>query len=154
MALIHQKLYQQDNLTGVNMKEYLVDLVNTIQQTFKDTNTAIQADIVCNELSLDVDTAIPLGLIINELVTNCYKYAFTGRNSGLIIIRLEEEKKKLVLEVKDNGAGLPDSFDINNTKSFGMKLIQSLAAKLEADIETTNSDGAIFKLSISNYQPA
>ncbi len=154
MALIHQKLYQQNNLTGVNMKEYLNDLVTTIQQTFRDRNTLIQADIVCNNLSLDVDSAIPLGLIINELITNCYKYAFIDKKDGHIIIRLEEEQSQLILEVKDNGSGLPAGFDINSTKSFGMKLIQSLAAKLEASIETKNDNGAIFKLSITNYQPA
>lgn len=154
MALIHQKLYQQDNLTAVNMSEYLDDLVGTIQQTFRDNNTTVKADIICNDLSLDVDTAIPLGLIINELVTNCYKYAFTGRNVGQIIIRLEEEQQRLILEVKDNGAGLPPAFDIHNTKSFGMKLVQSLAAKLEAAIQTKNDNGAVFRLTISNYQPA
>ncbi|MBL7748900.1 MAG: ATP-binding protein [Chitinophagaceae bacterium] len=152
MALIHQKLYQQDNLTGVNMKEYLDDLVNTIQQTFRDNTTVIKADILCNDLSLDVDTAIPLGLIINELVTNCYKYAFTGKNNGQIIIRLEEEQQQLILEVKDDGAGLPEGFDMNTTRSFGMKLVQSLAAKLEAHIESRNDNGAVFKLTINNYQ--
>jgi two-component system, sensor histidine kinase PdtaS len=153
MALIHQKLYQQDNLTGVNMKEYLDDLVNTIQQTFRDKHTAVKAVIQCNNLSLDVDTAIPLGLIINELITNCYKYAFTGKTNGQIIIRLEEEQLKLILEVKDDGAGFPEGFELNATRSFGMKLVQSLAAKLEAHIEHRNENGAVFKLTISNYQP-
>lgn len=152
MALIHQKLYQQENLTGVNMKEYLGDLIHTIQQTFKDNHTIIQADIICNDLSLDVDTAIPLGLIINELVTNCYKYAFNGKSNGQIIIRLEEEKKKLMLEVKDNGGGLPAGFDMQKTKSFGMKLVQSLANKLEATVEIKSDKGATFCLTINNYQ--
>lgn len=155
MALIHQKLYQQDNLTGVKMREYLYDLVSSIQQTFKDNQTTIKASIECDDLNLDVDTAIPLGLIINELITNCYKYAFTGRNNGSIMIRLEEkEAKKLVLEVRDNGAGLPRDFDINGTRSFGMKLIQSLAAKLEATIDTYSENGTVFMLHISNYLPA
>jgi two-component system, sensor histidine kinase PdtaS len=152
MALIHQKLYQQDNLTGVSMKEYLNDLVSSIQQTFRDNETSIKADIICDNLNLDVDTAIPLGLIINELITNCYKYAFTGKNNGSIIIRLEEEQKKLVLEVRDNGVGLPAAFDSTATKSFGMKLIHSLAAKLEATVENYNDNGTVFKLHISNYQ--
>jgi two-component sensor histidine kinase len=152
MALIHQKLYQQDNLTGVNMKEYLNDLAGTIQQTFKDNNTTVQADVICNDLLLDVDTAIPLGLIINELVTNCYKYAFTGRSNGQIIIRLEEAQRKLILEVKDDGTGLPTGFDLHNTKSFGMKLVQSLANKLEAEVETKSENGTLFQLTIHNYQ--
>ncbi len=152
MALIHQKLYQQDNLTGVHMKEYLNDLVATVQQTFRDNNTTVQASVICHNLSLDVDTAIPLGLIINELVTNCYKYAFTGRKAGQIIIRLEEQQKELLLEVKDDGIGFPTDFDMNNTKSFGMKLVQSLSAKLEAAIETKNEDGALFRLTIHNFQ--
>ena len=152
MALIHQKLYQQDNLTGVSMKEYLNDLVSSIQQTFKNSETTIKADIKCDHLNMDVDTAIPLGLIINELITNCYKYAFTGMNNGLIIIRLEEEQKKLALEVRDNGVGLPKDFDMITIKSFGMKLIHSLAAKLEATVEATSDNGTVFKLFISNYQ--
>lgn len=152
MALIHQKLYQQDNLTGVNMQEYLHDLVHTIQQTFKDNNTVVQADIICNQLTLDVDSAIPLGLIINELVTNCYKYAFAGKDTGRIIITLEEEAKKLLVEVRDDGKGYPEGFDVQQPKSFGMKLIQSLAAKLEATIETENDKGALFRLTVHNYQ--
>ena len=152
IALIHQKLYQQDNLTGVVMKEYLDDLVNSIQQTFKDRETTIKAVIECGNLNLDVDTAIPLGLIINELITNCYKYAFAGRSSGLVTIRLEEEEKKLVLEVRDDGIGLPAGFDRNNTRSFGMKLIHSLATKLEATVAAFTDNGTVFKLSISNYQ--
>ncbi|HWR33189.1 MAG TPA: histidine kinase dimerization/phosphoacceptor domain -containing protein, partial [Chitinophagaceae bacterium] len=152
MALIHQKLYQQDNLTGVNMKEYLSDLISSIQQTFKDSRTDIQAKIDCTELNLDVDTAIPLGLIINELITNCYKYAFIGKNAGLIHLRLFEKEKLLELEVRDNGGGLPVGFDMNNTRSFGMKLIQSLAAKLEASVQAYNDNGTVFKLSIPYKQ--
>ncbi|MBC7874400.1 MAG: sensor histidine kinase, partial [Ferruginibacter sp.] len=152
MALIHQKLYQQDNLTGVSMKEYLEDLVSSIQQTFKDKQTTITATIECGNLNLDVDTAIPLGLIINELITNCYKYAFTGRNNGHIVIRLDEHATKLLLEVRDNGIGLPEGFDMNTSRSFGMKLIQSLSAKLEATREALTDNGTVFKLSITNYK--
>ena len=153
MALIHQKLYQQDNLTGVSMQEYLTDLISSIQQTFKNNNQIVQTTIECDPLKLDVDTAIPLGLIINELITNCYKYAFIDKKEGNIIIRLREEKNHLLLEVKDDGNGLPADFDVNKTRSFGMKLIQSLAAKLEATLDVYTNNGTIAQLAITNYKP-
>lgn len=151
MALIHQKLYQQDNLSGVNMQEYLTDLLSAIQQTFRDNRQTVHSQILCNNLSLDVDTAIPLGLIVNELLTNCYKYAFPGKIEGALLIRLEEVNNTLILEVKDNGPGLPDSFDPARSKSFGMKLIQSLAAKLKAEISISNHQGLSFKMMIHQY---
>ena len=148
MALIHQKLYQQDNLTSINIKEYLSDLTSSVQQTFKDNRTNITVNIDCDDLKLDVDTAIPLGLIINELVTNCYKYAFTGKAEGTISIQLHKQINNLELIVKDNGIGLPESFNPEQTRSFGMKLIQSLAAKLEASMKAFTDNGTVIKLSI------
>ncbi len=154
MALIHQKLYQQENLTAVNMEEYLNDLVNSIQETFKFNNKNIRTTVNSHHLQFDVDTAIPLGLIINELVTNSYKYAFARRESGILQISLEENiSKKIVLEVKDNGEGFPPGFDSNNGKSFGMKLLQSLAAKLEAAYQFSNDNGAVFRMTFINQKP-
>ncbi len=152
MALIHQKLYQQDNLSAVNMSDYLSDLLAAIQQTFSDNQQRVDVQIICNQLNLDVDTAIPLGLIINELVTNSYKYAFKGRPNGQLKIRLEEENNILQLEIRDNGPGLTKGFEINKSKTFGMKLIQSLAAKLSAEIAVSSEQGVCFKLHIHQYQ--
>ncbi|HRG81379.1 MAG TPA: histidine kinase dimerization/phosphoacceptor domain -containing protein [Chitinophagaceae bacterium] len=152
MALIHQKLYQQDNLSGVNMSEYLYDLLATIQQTFRNNQQTVDSRIICDNLNLDVDTAIPLGLIINELVTNCYKYAFPGQKKGKLYIRLEETDRILILEVVDNGPGMPPGFELEKSRTFGMKLIQSLATKLSAEIYVSNESGLCFRLHIHHYQ--
>ena len=152
MALIHQKLYQQDNLSGVNMSEYLYDLLATIQQTFRNNQQTVDSRIICDNLNLDVDTAIPLGLIINELVTNCYKYAFPGQKKGKLYIRLEETDRILILEVVDNGPGMPPGFELEKSRTFGMKLIQSLATKLSGKIYISNESGLCIRLHIHQYQ--
>jgi len=152
IALLHQKLYQQENLTGVDMMEYIQDLSNTIQQTIKDEEKDIQVEINCNNLTLDVDTAIPLGLIINELLTNSFKYAFTDKTKGKILLHLNEVDDKLILLIKDDGKGFPNDFDLTKAKSFGMKLLQSLSIKLKAEVEIKNDNGAILRLIINNYK--
>ncbi len=152
MALIHQKLYQNDQLTVVNIGDYLQDLVQSIQQSFKNAKQEILVKITAKEIWLDVDAAIPIGLIINELVTNCYKYAFAGRDKGNISIAISEKEQQLQLTVADDGQGLPAGLDIHHTKSFGMKLIKSLADKLEATYQITNNNGACFHFTITNYK--
>lgn len=144
MALIHQKLYQQDNMTAVNLKEYLEELCGNIQQTFVNNTSQITATIDCEIMDMDTDTAIPLGLIVNELLTNSYKYAFEGMDSGRIHISIKRLSNEIEMEIRDNGKGLPRDFNPNQQQSFGMKLVYSLSAKLEAEITSNNENGAVF----------
>ncbi len=148
MALIHQKLYQENNLSGVNAREYIEDLAEILKQSY-ETDTDIDFDYKVEELIIDVDTIIPIGLILNELICNSLKHAFPDKEEGNITIELKEETNKLRLEVSDNGIGS----EINATeKSFGMVLIDSLAMKLKASLNVETKEGTSVRLDIEKYK--
>jgi two-component sensor histidine kinase len=140
MGLIHQKLYMGDNVAKVEMKDYLEQFGQNILDSFGIEDGRVQIEYALEPMYLDVDTAIPLGLIINELTTNSLKYAFPGDRSGVIKIALwKNEKNHLVLSVSDNGAGLTAITDPKNSSSFGTSLVQMLSKKLKGKPETTQS---------------
>ncbi len=139
MALIHQKLYQRDNLAAIEMKDYLSNLGLSLLNTFTDQPDRIQFHIDMDELDLDVDTAVPLGLIVNELITNSLKYAFPGGREGNIRLSLRQlPEDKLELQVSDDGVGMANK---EGGTSFGSQLIQLLTAQLGGSIEQEKEGG-------------
>ena len=119
MSLIHQSLYKKDNLTGIEMKPYLEKLATDLIATYNYQDINIQSVINSEDITLDVETVVPVGLIINELVTNSVKYAFEGRRSGTITIELMEHDDKLRLSVSDDGIGLEDN-DLQAKKDLSL----------------------------------
>lgn len=152
MAIIHQKLYQQSDIYGINMKEYIENLTPGIVQTFNtiDQNITLYNDI--EEIILHIDTAIPLGLIITEVITNTLKYAYPDQNEGSVNISLKELKNKLILEVSDLGVGIDNSANNKASNSFGMKMITSLARQLRAEWSVTSQNGTKYRFEIKNYK--
>ncbi|WP_139828116.1 tetratricopeptide repeat-containing sensor histidine kinase [Marivirga sericea] len=149
MALIHQKLYQKDNLTGVEAADYIQNLTSTLCSTYGIDMQKVDVTYDVDHLNLDVDTMIPIGLILNELISNSFKYAFPS-GEGTLSITLKEKEKNLILSVKDNGIG--STQEINMADSFGMRMIQSLARKLEAEVDFDLSDGTKASLTITHYK--
>ncbi|MEP0365374.1 MAG: histidine kinase dimerization/phosphoacceptor domain -containing protein [Cyclobacteriaceae bacterium] len=154
MALIHQKLYQSDNLKGIVFSEYLQGLVDILFRSYGVNQERIRLKTDIEPLNLDVDTAIPLGLILNELICNSLKYAFPNGQEGEIKITLKQTGQKLNMIMMDSGVGIPQGFDLKNAKSFGMKLIHTLAEKLEASIKIEHSEGTRILFEINKYQLA
>ena len=153
MALIHQNLYQDENLVGVDMQQYITKLVNNLVSTYKTDSKTIHLKTEIEPLKLDVDTIIPLGLIINELISNSLKYAFVNKDSGEIFIGLKIDNGSLQLKVKDNGKGFPQDFSIEKADSLGYKLIRSFSQKLEAELNLKSSEkGTNITLIISNFK--
>ena len=151
MSLIHLSLYKKDNLTGIEMKPYLEKLATDLIATYNYQDINIQSVINSEDITLDVETVVPVGLIINELVTNSVKYAFEGRRSGTITIELMEHDDKLRLSVSDDGIGLEDN-DLQAKKdSFGHQLIRTFRQKLDADIEIHGIDGTSILFLIGDY---
>jgi two-component system, sensor histidine kinase PdtaS len=147
IALVHQKLYQNDNLAKINVKEYLEDLVETIHLSFYSKEKSVSYRLNIADVNLDVDTVVPLGLILNELVTNAYKYAFNKANDGALSIDLNKEDEHLyLLIVKDNGPGLPENLNIDETESLGLKLVSILVKQLEGTINVKSNNGAEFNI--------
>jgi PAS domain S-box-containing protein len=142
MALIHESLYQSKNLSKVNFGRYVRQLAADLARSFGASPDIIRFAINVPEIHLAVDTAIPCGLIINELVSNALKYAFPGSRRGEIGIDLVPSGEgNLTLTVRDNGIGFPAGQDFRNTTSLGMQLVVNLTAQLQANIEVRNHRG-------------
>ena len=143
LSLIHQKLYSKDHHTTIKIKEYLEELVQNLAYTF---NPEVQAEIRIEDVDMDIDKAIPLGLIINELCTNALKYAFVDHNDPTLTVQLEKHEKELNLLVKDNGQGFINKE--NNQQSFGLRLVHSLIDQMDASITQENNSGCQWNIMI------
>jgi len=142
MSMIHEHLYQSETLAQVNIKEYIEKLLEDLVIFYK---AKIKKKLEIENIHLDIDTAIPLGLIINELVTNALKYAFpTGK--GTITIKLTTQKDKIELIIVDDGIGLPESIDIEKTETLGLKLVNILTMQLNGKISLKTRPGTQFKI--------
>jgi len=146
MALVHEKLYRSSNLSRVCLGEYVRDL---LPRLFGDTD-AITPRIVqhlhLDDVRVPIEQAVPSGLIINELLTNAYKHGFAGRESGELTISVSEADDMIVIEIRDDGPGLPEGLDLAQTTSLGLQLVSNLARQLRGDISARNDGGAVFIL--------
>jgi two-component sensor histidine kinase len=143
MSLIHQKLYKSANSTSIYMPEYIEELVQYLKDSFK-TGLGIIFSLEIEPLMLDVVHAVPVGLIVNEIITNAVKYAFPFGGNDQIVIRLTSlDDGNIQLKVADNGRGLPKDFDIDQSNSFGMTLIKGLIDDLSGTCSVESSGGTM-----------
>ena len=147
IAMVHEKLYQSESFTNIPLGVYIDELFQYISDTFNTgkQNVRIEKDI--ENVSLDVSMAIPCGLILNELITNAYKHAFTDTKEPVIAVALKKAGGQIMLRVKDNGKGLPPGFEINEPTTLGTTLIRTLVQQLNGELEVSSSDGACFSIS-------
>lgn len=150
MSLIHQKLYQQDDVSSVNLKEYLETLVTEISESYGYANKA-ELRINVPKMPMDVDTTMPIGLIVNELVSNSFKYAFRDIQEPILELELVEKTAgKYQFSIKDNGGGFPKDFSFEGATSFGLKLVRLLVKQLGAKMSISQDEGLEYKISFSN----
>lgn len=141
ISLIHQKLYQSDNLALVDIHAYIADLVDYLRESF-DTGNRIEFELDVTHAEFDVTRSVPLGLILNEAITNSIKYAFPRERSGKITIALKLGPGNLfVLTIHDNGVGFPPEVDLYKSKSLGMSLMRGLSKQLGGNLKIENNDG-------------
>lgn len=152
MAFIHQNLYQGNAVNAVNMDEYIRMLSNHLFQTYNIRTDKIRLHTQIADLKLHTDTAIPLGMILNELISNALKYAFRNREHGDIWVTMKKQGAELMLSVKDNGTGLPEGFDPGKVSSFGYEIIKAFAQKLKARMNISNSNGTDVQLFITKFK--
>jgi two-component sensor histidine kinase len=146
MALLHQLLYRNNQMTSLLFNEYLDGLISQISSGFALTKKNIELKTNFITLELDLDTAIPLGLITNELVSNAYKHAFNGKE-GLITIELSKLFKNIYqLKIADNGQGLPANFDLHSNDSLGLDIVCILSEQINAELKIYNDNGAKFDI--------
>ena len=154
MALIHQNLYQEDNLTGVALDEYFTKLAQGLFDSYNIHNDQIQFKTDIENINLDVDSVIPIGLIVNELITNCLKYAFPGGKKGLITIELKVINQLLHLIISDNGIGMTSQQIANLGTSFGYKLVEAFTRQLNAELSIDHSSGTSVNIIIRDFKKA
>lgn len=142
MALLHQKLYQGENLAAIEMRDYFKTIGKTIIESFGEKAEKVSLNVEMSELELDIDTAVPIGLITNELMTNSLKYAFTNQSKGEISIRLHTDADGMIqLEISDNGEFLLKEELKENEGGFGTLLVQLLTKQLGGHLEKSNDEG-------------
>ena len=135
MAYIHESLYQNKSFTSVNFSEYIQTLVNNIVQSYSYSKEKIQLSVSVEKITLSLDISIPVGLIINELVTNAIKHGFPGSKTGIITIHLKSENNFVFLELKDDGVGFAPGVDFENSHSLGLQLVNTLIEQIEGKFE-------------------
>ncbi|WP_245837592.1 MULTISPECIES: sensor histidine kinase [Methanobacterium] len=145
MAFVHQRLYQQ-NLKKINFGDYPETLASDIFKSYVSNPDQITLDIDTEDVTLDIDTAIPLGLILNELISNSLKYAFPKGRNGILTVKSYLKGSKYSLIVSDNGIGLPEDLDYENSDSLGLKLIYSLSDQIGADVKLNTTNGTKFEI--------
>jgi len=146
MALVHERLYRSDDLESIDFSDYTRTLINQLRRTYSATsrNVAIELDI--EDIKLNVETGIPCGLMITEMASNSFKYAFPDDRKGTISISLNSSNDGYVLRVADDGVGLPDDFDMASTDSLGMQLVGTLIDQLDGKIKIDSKDGTSFTI--------
>lgn len=154
MAIIHRFLYHEDNIRGIMIEDYLKNLSENLFTSYNINPESVRLVTNIDRLSLDVDTMIPLGLIINELISNSLKYAFPDNETGVLSISLKEREKTLDLEVRDNGVGFPSLESLKQRQTFGLQLISAFAQKLKGQLEYYNDNGAVVSMRIKKYKLA
>jgi PAS domain S-box-containing protein len=146
MAMIHENLYRSDNLSGINFENYINHLIRNLFHTYNVSMEKIKFNILANDVFLNIDTAIPCGLMINELVTNSIKHAFPEGTSGEITIEMEQDQDQYHLKISDNGIGLPQNLDINKSPTLGLLLVNSLVGQLEGSMEVNRDHGTTYHI--------
>jgi PAS domain S-box-containing protein len=155
MVLIHEKLYQSENLAAVSPSDYINGIVHHLLDTYSTTAGEVDYKSRIDESPIDIDLAIPCGLIVNELVSNSLKHAFSAtdqKDTPRIHITLTRKNERTILEVGDNGSGIPPDIDLCTTKTLGLQLVHSLSQQLDAHMTVDRTDGTVFTFTFSIKQ--
>jgi two-component system, chemotaxis family, CheB/CheR fusion protein len=154
MALIHEKMYESTQIGKVSFRDYLTELMNHMFKLYVKDSTKVELDLNVEDVYLDMDQAVPCGLIANELLSNALKYAFPKNRPGKIDIQVlsrslrgkNQPPREFVLTVKDNGVGLPAGIDLKNPQSMGMKIVVALTRQLAGKLEVIREEGTLFRI--------
>jgi PAS domain S-box-containing protein len=146
MAIIHEKLYESENLTHINFVDYIQSLVSYLFYSYNIEKTQIKPLLKIEDISLNIETAVPCGLIISELISNSLKYAFPNGMKGEIIVSLKSEKDNYQLCICDNGIGLPEDINFNNIKTLGLLLVNSLTEQIDGKVTIHRDQGTQYKI--------
>ena len=145
MSFIHESLYKNSDFSSIGFSDYLERLTQNLIHSYSNVTTGVELITKLDDVHINLKQAIPCGLIVNELVSNCLKYAFKGMSSGKIYLRVQRVEENLEIQVADNGVGLPEDFDFETNESLGVYLVQALTDQLDGTLTVDNkhSDNAL-----------
>ena len=152
MAIVHEELYRSPNLTNINFNDYLERLVSNLFYSYGANNKNIMPKFHLEEINIDIDTAIPCGLIVNELVTNSLKYAFIDDMKGNIEVNLDTNGNMYILRIADDGIGLSKDIDPENTETLGLQLVNGLIKQIDGYVEINRNHGTEFKITFPKHE--
>lgn len=151
MSLVHEQLYQTQEISSIPFDIYLQHLAQIISSSFNNSRIRLLTEIL--PCKVVIEMALPLGLIINELITNAFKYAFPGDRTGNIWVRLlPENEEKFCVYICDDGIGLPEDFTMKSSQSMGSQIVGILVEQIEATLEVSGNGGASFRILFSTKQ--
>jgi two-component sensor histidine kinase/PAS domain-containing protein len=148
MSLIHEKLYKTDDLSSIDLKSYVADVVKYLSENYPLSNEKVNIIFDMEDIKLDSNTAISFGLILNELISNCLKYAFPSDNKGTVELRAKKNDSKLYFEISDNGVGLPENLNVNESNTLGLQLVNTLISQLNGEMRVESKKGTRFRIKI------
>ncbi|WP_143065169.1 sensor histidine kinase [Mucilaginibacter gossypiicola] len=146
IALIHQKLYSNSNVAYIDIAIYISELVNYLADCYEAHDRGIRFEQQIEPVKMDVAQAIPVGLMLNEAITNAIKYAFPNKRGYINISLGTLDDNNIMLNIADDGIGLPQDFDIKETSSLGMEMMKALSKQLDGNFKMENNDGVVITL--------
>ncbi len=147
MALVHENLYQNENLANIQFHNYVKSLAGNLVRTYSDMQDKVKIHYDVEDVFLPLDIGIPCGLIINELISNSFKHAFVGRERGVVRIVLHRtDTKKFRLQVMDDGAGMDPEFKVEKSRSLGMRIVYKLVQQIDGELDYDFSQGTSYSI--------
>ena len=151
MAIIHENLYRTEDFSSINFADYLYNLVTNLIASYRIHDVIhLQSDM--DKIDLVLDQAIPCGLLVNELITNSLKYAWTNAQEGTIRIELKQKKSLVTLIIADDGVGLPNSFDDMSAETLGLQLVATLVEQLDGELTVNVNNGTEYLIKFDNIK--
>lgn len=146
MSYIHESLYQTNDIELIDFSTYIPKLVNSLMHTYGKSHQQVKIVYDLDLVELNIDNSIPCGLIINELVSNVFKYGIPEKSKGILTFILKCKNNEVLLSISDNGQGMPPNFDINNSNSLGLQLVNALINQLEGEVKISNQNGLSYQI--------
>jgi two-component system, sensor histidine kinase PdtaS len=146
MAIIHQQLYGKSDFRTIRIDEYLKQLIAQIERGYGQGNHSVKINLDVQSIIFNLDLAIPIGIIMNEVITNCYKHAFVKKDTGTVYVSLKAKNGKTHLIISDDGDGLPSDFEVRRLNSLGQELIVLLVDQLGGQLKITSDKGTEYHI--------
>lgn len=152
MSYIHESLYINNDFSAVNLRDYIQGLCSNLVQSYSLIGNNVDIVTVVDDISLELDQAIPCGLILNELLSNCFKHAYPNGEKGRLRIELREKDGRMAILVEDDGKGIPEDWDVETAESLGIQLVYTLTEQLDGDIELSNERGTKYLITFDRIK--